>query len=537
MEMISLTAGALCGAAFGALLGWFMCERRSRSALAAAQTARALAEQRAMTLDGEILRHEQASQKELELAGSRHQEQLTQLETARTRISEIERELAGTSAALAALTRERESQESEHAAQIGELKLKVRSLEELTEKLRSEKAGIAGELIAATENLKASHDNLAEQRKLLAEAEQTFTAAFAQVSQSALERAGVSFLEIAKAKFETLSAEAGGALEQRKEQIATLLKPLEETLASYQKRLADVENSRTAAYGELLKQIGGMSETQRMLSAQTTHLVSALKKSNVRGRWGEIALERLVELSGMTEHVDFMVQQSLRAEDGLLRPDMVVKLSGNRNVVIDAKAVMGAYLEACAAVEDGQRTMHLAAHAKNVRTRINDLASKAYWAQFQQAPEFTVLFVPGESFLYAACDQDSDLIQYALSQKVLLATPTTLLALLKTIEIGWRQEAISANAEGIRKLGVEIYDRLATLAEHLTKLGRALDGTVDQFNKVVGTVETRVLVSARKIGEMGARSDQPVGTVEAVEKRVREFSADLHPDRSPLLPD
>ena len=393
-------------------------------------------------------------------------------------------------------------------------------------------------LTQARTQLESSEKNIAEQKQLLEHADTKLRESFAAVSLQSLELNTKAFLDMAETRFKTLSTEAAGSLDQRKAQIGTLLKPLEEMLGTYQKRLTEIETSRTQAYGELLKQIGSMSATQSTLSVQTTQLASALKKSNVRGRWGEIELHRLAEMAGMTEHVDFSMQESTRSDEGrLLRPDMLVRLPGDRCVVVDSKAVINAFLDAVGVTDDAIRAQLMLTHAKNVRARIDDLASKSYWSQFATAPEFVVLFLPGESFLYGACECDPDLIQYAISQHVLLATPTTFIGLLQTIERGWRQEALSQNAETIRKLGTEIYDRLATLADNIAKLGKSLDSAMENYNKAVATLDTRLIVSARKIGELGARSDKEIETPPILDKRAREFSATLHPDKSPLLPE
>ncbi|MCL2649100.1 MAG: DNA recombination protein RmuC [Phycisphaerales bacterium] len=390
--------------------------------------------------------------------------------------------------------------------------------DELREQLATER--IRSATLAA--NLASSEKNVAQQKALLDEAQQKLTGAFAAVSQNALARSNEVFLQMAEARFKTLSAQSAGSLDERKAQIGTLLKPLEGLLATYQNRLTEIETSRTNAYGELLKHLGSMTTMQQTLSAQTSQLVSALKNSTVRGRWGEISLQRLAEMAGMTEHVDFEQQESLRTDDGrLLRPDMIVRLPGDRRVPVDAKAVMNAFLDAMSAADDAARLGFMQTHAKNIRSRIDDLSSKAYWAQFDPAPELVVLFLPGESFLYAACDCDPDLIQYAISKRVLVATPTTLIGLLQTIEHGWRQQSISENAEAIRTLGTEIFERLAGLTEHLAKLGKSLDTAVDHYNKTVGTLESRVLVSARKMGELGVKSDKELPMLESIDKRSR----------------
>ena len=477
--------GAAVGGAMGATVAYLWADRRGRAAVAVSETARALAEQKTAGLESERAQAAAAAQRRQDDLAAALKAQQAAAEAFRAQLSELEKQ---------------------HAT--------------------------------ATAQLSASKQNIDEQRTLLDEANAKLTAAFAAVSREALERSSATFLEMAKTKFETLSTEAAGNLEQRKAQIETLLKPLQETLGTYQKRLVEIETSRASAYGDLLKHLGGMSETQRALAQQTMQLATALKKSNVRGRWGEIALERLAELSGMTKGVDYELQESLTTEEGArLRPDMVVKMPGNRFVVIDSKAVMDAFLNAAGATDDAARGEFMKGHARNVRSRVDDLSSKAYWSQFTNTPEFVVLFLPGESFLYAACDQDPALIQDAIVKKVLLATPTTLIALLQTIERGWRQELLSKNAEEIRKLGVEIYDRLAILGGNMARLGKSLDGAVDQFNTAVGSLDARLLVSARKMSELGAHSDRDLPELPPVDKKTRELGASLNPEKSPLLPE
>jgi DNA recombination protein RmuC len=409
----------------------------------------------------------------------------------------------------------------------------------LTESARAAAAAAEARAAALGAELAASEKNLRDQKALLDDANTRLTQAFAAVSREALEKSNAAFLQMAEEKFKTLSTGAIGDLNERKAQIATLLKPLEETLTTYQKRLAELEAQRTGAYAELRQQIGAMSATQAALSTQTSHLVSALTRPHVRGQWGEIALRKLVELAGMTARCDFAEQTTVTAADGeggKLRPDMVVHLPAYRRVVVDCKAVLGAFLDAAGAADDGARAQHLRRHSELVRARAKDLASKAYWSQFDNTPEFVVLFLPGEAFLYAACEHDPSLLEDCIANKVIVATPTTLIALLKSIEYGWRQQAISENAEAIRKLGTEIYDRLATLADNMVKLGKSLDSAVDHYNKTVGSLESRLLVSARKIGELGARSDKELPETPGVDKRARELAATLHPDKSPLLP-
>jgi DNA recombination protein RmuC len=484
---LAITLSTAAGAAIGATLAWLYTDRKCKIALNSLQTAQALAEQKSVSLAAELA-----------------------------------------------------SAAASHQARVGELQREVAAKEGETDTVRENLAESQARVASLSAQLSASEKNISEQKRLLDEAHTKLTDAFAVVSRDALAKSNEAFIQMAEAKFKTLSTEAAGTLDERKAQIGALLKPLEETLGNYQKRLAEVEASRTNAYGELLKQIGSMSNAQAALSTQTTQLVSALTRPHVRGQWGEIALRKLVELAGMTSRCDFAEQTSVMSSDGegnRLRPDMVVHLPADRRVVIDCKAVLGAFLDASAAPDDATRLTHLQRHSTLIRARAKDLSSKSYWSQFSNTPEFVVLFLPGEAFLYAACEHDATLLEDCIAAKVIVATPTTLIALLKSIEYGWRQQAISENAEAIRKLGTEIYDRLATLASGMVSLGKSLDNAVDHYNKTVGTLEGRVLVSARKISELGANNSKEMPDVAQIDKRSRELAATLHPDKSPLLPD
>ncbi|MGN6369560.1 MAG: DNA recombination protein RmuC [Phycisphaerae bacterium] len=469
---------ALIGAAAGGTIAWLYVDRKWRGVSAELQTARALAEQRAEALTATV--------------------------------EETRQEAA----------RQAERHEADGKA--------------LREALAEQQARVAG--LGA--ELSASQKSAAEQQALLDKANEILTSTFAAVSRDALAKSNEAFLQMAHEKFKALSAEGTGTLDERKAQIGTLLKPIEEMLGNYQKRLAELETQRTGAYAELRQQIGAMSQVQSTLTQHTTQLVSALTRPNVRGQWGEITLRKLVELAGMASRCDFAEQTTVADSEGnRLRPDMVVHLPADRRVVIDCKAVLGAFLDAAGSADDGVRLDHLKRHANLIRARAKDLSSKAYWSQFSNTPEFVVLFLPGEAFLYAACEHDATLLEDCIASRVIIATPTTLIALLKSIEYGWRQQAVSENAESIRKLGTEIYDRLATLATNMVSLGKSLDTAVDHYNKTVGTLESRVLVSARKISELGAKSDKDLPEPAKIDKRSRELAGTLHPDKSPLLPE
>src|SRR5205823_2799495 len=273
-------------------------------------------------------------------------------------------------------------------------------------------------------------------------------------------------------------------------QIEGLLKPMQELLGAYQSRLGDIEKSRVESYSMLREQLGSLAEIQRTLNMQTNQLVTALRRPSTRGRWGEITLRRLVELAGMSSRCDFVEQINVDSDDGRQRPDMVINLPGDRQVVIDCKAVLEGFIDAAAAADDEQRKLHMQRHCQQVRSRVKELSAKTYWSQFARSPEFVVMFLPGEAFLYAAVEHDGELIEDALKNRVIISTPTTLMALLKAIEFGWRQEEITQNAEEIRKLGKELYERMATVIGHVGKLGSALDSAVTQYNSTVGSLES-----------------------------------------------
>ncbi|MBH0775981.1 DNA recombination protein RmuC [Nocardia bovistercoris] len=307
--------------------------------------------------------------------------------------------------------------------------------------------------------------------------------------------------------------------------VGALVEPLREALGALNQHIQRVEHQRVDAYSGLREQVAGMQRTSHQLSSQTGQLVSALRAPQVRGRWGEIQLERVVELAGMTRHCDFDTQVSRAGRGdgeriGLVRPDLVVRLAGGRQVVVDAKVPFTAYLDAAAADDPDVRADLLRRHAKHLRTHIDQLADKAYWAAFDPSPEFVVLFVPGDPFLDAALTTDSGLLEYAFGRNVILATPTTLIALLRTVAFGWRQEAVSRDMATIQQLGRELYARLGLTGKHLDRLGAQLGKTVDAFNQTVASVESRVLVTARKLHDLEI-AEQDVPAVRRVDSWPR----------------
>jgi DNA recombination protein RmuC len=333
----------------------------------------------------------------------------------------------------------------------------------------------------------------------LAEVEKTF----AMLSGEALRQNSQSFLQLAQESLKQFHVQAKGDLDLKEKSVENMVRPIREALEKTEQQVRLMEKERKEAYGALHKHLETMTQTQLLLQGETRNLVQALRRPEVRGQWGEMTLKRLAELAGMVEHCDFTTQESVSGEDGKLRPDMVVRMPDGREIVVDVKTPLDAYLSAVEAVDDASRTKHLEHHARKVRERVRELAAKAYWNQFKNAPDFVVLFIPGDQFLSAALDMDRELLEDALKQKIILATPTSFVALLRAVAYGWRQEALAANADRIREVGEDLYQRLAVFTEHLTRLGGSLEGSVSAFNKAVGSFDSKVLPGARKFIEMG----------------------------------
>lgn len=370
---------------------------------------------------------------------------------------------------------------------------------------------------AAETRVEVVTKQLADQKALLEQARQELLHSFQGLSGEALKQNNEAFLKLASVSFEALHAKADGALQQRQEAIDGLVRPLQESLQRYDEHVRLLEQSRQAAYGGLDQHLKSLAESHQRLQQETGNLVKALRAPAVRGQWGEITLKRVAELAGMVEHCDFIEQQSITAEDGRYRPDMVVQLPGGRRIIVDAKTVLSAYLDAHDARDDAQRAEALRRHAEQVRKRMDDLSLKAYWSQFERAPEFVVLFLPGEQFLGAALDQDPRLIEEGFARGVVLATPATLVALLRAVAYGWRQERLNAHAEEAGRLGKDLYERMAVLAEHFNDVGHSLSKSVAAYNRAVGSLETRILPAARRFKELGVSSDKEIPLLEPAE--------------------
>jgi DNA recombination protein RmuC len=354
------------------------------------------------------------------------------------------------------------------------------------------------------------------------------------VASDALTQSSQTLLELAKSQLEQLQVKSVNDLEQRKQAVEHLVAPIKESLTKVDGKLQELEVARTHAYSELSTQVRMLAETQKELRSETGNLVSALRdRPNVRGRWGEIQLRRVVEMAGMLEHCDFETQQHVATDDSRLRPDLVVRLPGAKTVVVDAKCAGQAYLESLSAGSDEERAAKLRDHARQVRDHVTKLSAKSYWAQFaqtgMQTPEFVVMFMPGETFLSAALEHDPSLLEQGWSQQVIIATPTTLIALLRAVAYGWRQETIAESAKAISELGRELYTRLATMTDHFAKVGRGLETAVRSYNETIGSLETRVFPSARKFKDHGIAPAAELAPLNVVERGVRTVTPELPP--------
>ncbi len=378
---------------------------------------------------------------------------------------------------------------------------------------------------AAEEGKKNAEVNLKSQIALMENAEARLKEAFAKAANEALVANNQNFLQLADQNFRSHKNEVTGELDARKQSIDQLVAPISEALKQYREETQKMEVKRQGDMGALGEQLKGLSQAQTTLQSETTKLVHALKSSSTRGRWGEIALKRIVELSGMSEYCRDL-QQTVEGEDGkALRPDMVVHLPGGHELVIDSKSPMDAYWEYIDAPTDEKRNAALVKHTDAIKSHIRKLAKKEYWQNVARSPEFVVMFIPGDSFLSAAVEHDRNIVEFAMNENVVLATPATLLALLKAVAYGWRQAQFAANAEKVQELGAALHDRVAKFMEHFAKIGNSLEAASKSFNEAVGSFERFVLPSVRKFKELGAGGSKELESIEEIETPIRT----LHP--------
>lgn len=435
---------------------------------------------------------------------------------------------AGKKAAVRGVSGRFEAQLEAEQNRVAELSAKLTEAEKTLTTLKVKEADLMSTEAGLRAKLEAEQKMLQQKEELLGKAEQKFSDTFKALSQDALKASQEQFLQLAKTSFKAQQDSAQVDMDKRVDAVERMVKPINASLEKAHLQAAEIEKAREGAYVSLREQVKHMQDTHLGLQKETSQLVKALRQPTGRGQWGEMQLQRVVEMSGMQEHCDFVTQTSTTTDEGKkLRPDLIVKLPGGQHIIVDSKAPMDAYLDAVETDDDSLKSIALARHARQVNTHIQQLSSKKYQDQFSTSPEFVVLFLPSEAFFSAALAQDSTLIEKGVDQGVILATPTTLIALLRAVAYGWRQESLAQNAKEISTVGQELYERLSKFTEHIDKVGKSLGTTVNHFNAAVGTLDSRVMVSARKFEALGAAPEQTNLTeVKPVERIARDVKKD-----------
>jgi DNA recombination protein RmuC len=425
----------------------------------------------------------------------------------------------------AAADERRRALDQDLTAARGALERQTAEIRSLTEARASLNATLASERQAAEEKL-----------QLLADTSEQLKSQFKAMAAAALENNNANFLQLANSTLQKFQTQASGELAQKEQAVKNLVEPIAQSLTGINKQIQALEQARSQAYGTLTNQVGSLLETQKALQTETGNLVKALREPQARGRWGELQLHRVIEMAGMLDFCDFEEQQTATNDERRYRPDVVVKLPGGKNVVIDSKVPLTAYLAALDAVDDATRNARLADHARQVRQHIDNLSAKAYWAQFQPTPEFVVLFLPGEVFFRAALDGDIELIEYGVSRRVIVASPTTLIALLKAVAYGWNEKNLAESARRISEAGKELYKRLCTMTRYMEDVGKKLSGAVKSYDEMVRSMERRVFPEARKFPELDrSLPAQALPEIEQLDKAAFELQAPDWDDEPELL--
>lgn len=405
-----------------------------------------------------------------------------------------------------------------------ELRQQVGQKDETLDRLRDELNAERQTRVEALTKLEAAQKSFEEQRALIEAMKKEMTDTFNALSSAALKSSSEDFLRLASESLGKVVSDTKGKLGEHQAAMDGMIKPLSETLKRYEEQIRAMEENRHKAYGSLEEQLRTLASTHENLQRETSNLVSALRKPQVRGRWGEMQLRRVAELSGMSMHCDFTEQISVDTDKGRIRPDMIVHLPMEREIVVDSKVSLEAYLDAIAAQTEEEKKAKMEKHAQQVRAHMIKLAAKDYWSQFEKSPEFVVLFIPGEAFLSPAVEIDNRLIEDGIEKRIIIATPTTFIALLRAIAYGWRQEQITKNAQQISMLGKELYERMSTVAKYFGDLGSAIERSITTYNKVIGSLESRVLPSIRKFRELGATGAEDIPALEQIDQKPRNLS-------------